>query len=234
MNKVLYVLFSFITGALSALSFIVPQLGSLSTLKRTAFFVGMGVILSLVLYVIVKYILSRIIKEHDEQMQARKRSEEAARRVKKPNVPEARSVERPLDQQLINAMSAQLLSVFQKKGRLIDFLQEDISSFDDKQVGHAVRNIHRGCKEAIEEYISIEPIRKEVEGDEVTVDSGFDPVAIRLTGNVSGEPPFKGVLRHCGWALAGTKLPELPKNHNSNPSNGGTHPVIEPAEIEIL
>jgi hypothetical protein len=122
--------------------------------------------------------------------------------------------------------SAQTLMILQKKGRLIDFLQEDISEFDDKQIGHAIRAIHKGCKEALVEYMKIEPVRHETEGQEVTVEAGFDPSSIRLTGSVAGQPPFRGVLRHCGWRIVKTSLPGISKGQDSG--------IIEPAEVEIL
>ena len=54
---------------------------------------------------------------------------------------------------------------------------------------------------------------------------GFDPSAIRLTGNVHGDPPFRGILKHHGWVADGFKLPEQAE---------GTNPrVVAPAEVEI-
>ena len=41
------------------------------------------------------------------------------------------------------------------------------------------------------------------------VPKGFDPTEIRLVGQVSGEPPFKGQLRHHGWRVSEVKLPSL-------------------------
>ncbi|MCG6550889.1 MAG: DUF2760 domain-containing protein [Candidatus Magnetominusculus sp. LBB02] len=120
--------------------------------------------------------------------------------------------------------SAQTLMLLQKNGRLIDFLQEDISGFDDKQVGRAIREIHKGCKEALARHMKIEPVRQEAEGADVTVEAGFEPSSIRLTGNVTGHPPFRGVLRHCGWRVVKTSLPEV--------SVGAD--IVEPAEVEIL
>ncbi|MEO5356872.1 MAG: DUF2760 domain-containing protein [Nitrospirae bacterium YQR-1] len=125
-----------------------------------------------------------------------------------------------------DAKVAQVLSVLQKKGRLIDFLQEDISDFTDSQIGQAVRSIHRGCKEALVEYLRVEPIMEQMEGHRVTVSSGFDPSTITLTGNAGTNPPFSGRVIHPGWRLAENKLPELLKGRDQF--------VIEPAEVEIL
>ena len=120
---------------------------------------------------------------------------------------------------------AMILSVLQKKGRLIDFLQEDISGFNDNQVGAAVRNIHKDCKEALEKHLIIEPVMKEKEGEGVVIQEGFDPSAIRLTGNVVGSPPFKGSLKHGGWRISSVNLPEYSINQDKS--------VIEPAEFDV-
>ncbi len=127
----------------------------------------------------------------------------------------------PFDENVVH-----VISILQKKGRLIDFLQEDISSYEDVQIGAAVRSIHKGCLEAIKDNMNVEPVMKETEGSEVTVEEGFDPSAVRLTGNVVGPPPFKGVLRHNGWRVSTTTLPQLPENQDLS--------IIEPAEVEII
>jgi len=127
---------------------------------------------------------------------------------------------------LFDEKAVQMLSILQKKGRLIDFLQEDISGYDDAQIGAAVRTIHKDCREAITEHMNIEPVMKEDEGSDIMIEEGFDPSVIRLTGNVVGSPPFKGVLRHNGWRVSTTDIPPLPKNQELS--------IIEPAEVEII
>ena len=99
--------------------------------------------------------------------------------------------EEPVDKTaLAHAGALQILSIFQRKGRLIDFLQEDLSAYDDAQVGAAVRSIHNGCRDALAETLTLEPVIDDSEGNRVTVEPGFDAHAIRLSGNVSGNPPF--------------------------------------------
>jgi hypothetical protein len=44
--------------------------------------------------------------------------------------------------------------------------------------------------------------------------AGFDPSAIRLTGNVTGEPPFKGTLQHHGWRVKEIKLGPVPEGQD--------------------
>ena len=43
----------------------------------------------------------------------------------------------------------------------------------------------------------------------IKVPVGFDPGEVRLTGDIKGEPPFKGVLRHHGWRVTEVKFPTL-------------------------
>lgn len=117
-----------------------------------------------------------------------------------------------------------LLNIFQREGRLLDFLLEDISAYDDAQVGAAVRDIHRGCRKTIEEHLTMERILAGDEGQEVTVPTGFDPAAIRLTGNVTGQPPFKGTLQHHGWRVKKVNLPT---------STGNESMVVAPAEVQL-
>jgi len=117
-----------------------------------------------------------------------------------------------------------LLGLLQEQGRLVDFLEEDLAPYQDDQIGGAVRAIHEGCRKALHAQFALEPVLRGAEGEDVTVDAGFDAAAVRLTGNVAGAPPFRGVLRHGGWRVTSATLPE----------RQGIDPrVIAPAEVEI-
>ena len=118
-----------------------------------------------------------------------------------------------------------LFSVLQRKGRLMDFLQEDLSLYEDDQIGAAVRSIHENCRKTIDRYLSPKPIMKQTEGEQVEIPSGFDRNAVKLVGNVVGQPPFEGILRHRGWQLHGIDLPDLSDTENPK--------IIAPAEVEI-
>ncbi len=119
-----------------------------------------------------------------------------------------------------------VLAVLQRDGRLVDFLLEDIDPFTDGQVGAAVRDIHRGCRKAIRDYLTVTPILPGEDESEVTVAPDFDPASIRLTGNVQGSPPFRGVLKHHGWRVEAVHLPALPGARDDSS-------VLAPAEVEI-
>jgi Domain of unknown function (DUF2760) len=118
-----------------------------------------------------------------------------------------------------------LLTLLQREGRLLDFLLEEIQAYANEQIGAAVRDIHAKCHLALKEHLVLEPVLKQSEGDKVEVPTGFDPSAIRLTGNVTGQPPFKGTLQHHGWRVKEIKL--------AAPPEGQDQFVLQPAEVEL-
>ena len=121
--------------------------------------------------------------------------------------------------------AVQMLALLQRDGRLVDFLEEDVSSYPDGQLGAAVRSIHTSCRQVLDRYIKLEPILSSEEDQPVTVPVGFDPAAIKLVGNVIGEPPIRGLLRHRGWRVTEVTLPSLPQ--------GSGRAIVTPAEVEV-
>lgn len=119
----------------------------------------------------------------------------------------------------------QLLSLFQREARLIDFAQENLTSYSDADIGAAARVVHEGCARVLREHFTIEPVRNEAEGSRITLEEGFDAASVRLTGNVVGQAPFKGTLSHRGWRAAKVTLPQLAESHDAR--------VLAPAEVEL-
>ena len=119
-----------------------------------------------------------------------------------------------------------LLALLQQEGRLVDFLEEDLAPYSDTQIGSAVRSIHGGCRNVLKERLELAPILPGAEGATVTIERGVDPGAVRVTGNVRGEPPYQGVLRHPGWRSAAFRVPESTGNAD--------HTILAPAEVEVL
>lgn len=117
-----------------------------------------------------------------------------------------------------------LLALLQTEARLVDFLMEDISGAADAQVGQAVRKIHDDARKVLTQYIVLEEIYP-ASAETVTVQKGFDPSAVRVVGNVTGEPPFTGRLEHPGWKVLEIKLPSQAQGQNPF--------VIQPAEVEL-
>lgn len=136
-----------------------------------------------------------------------------------------KTVEKVVERQNPEAGALHLLAILQRDGRLIDFLLEDISGAGDADVGAGARVVHGGCRKALGQYFTFEPVRKEGEGAPIVVEKGFDPAHIRLAGNVGGEPPFKGKLAHAGWKAVDVRLPERPSSVDGR--------IVAPAEVEI-
>lgn len=118
-----------------------------------------------------------------------------------------------------------LLALLQREGRLIDFLRESLDDYEDSDIGATVRDIHRGCSKVLTEHIAMEPVMPGDEDDDVTVPKGFDPGEVRLIGEISGDPPFKGTMRHHGWRVTKASLPTL--------SDGMDRHIVAPAEVEV-
>ncbi len=135
-------------------------------------------------------------------------------------VEEARPAEETSDR------AVQILALLQRDGRLIDFFNEDLAPYQDGQIGAAVRELHANCRNALEQYVKLEPILAGEEDQPVTVEEGFDPASVKLVGNVKGRPPLRGLLRHKGWRVTEINLPALA-------SDGEARAVVAPAEVEI-
>lgn len=119
----------------------------------------------------------------------------------------------------------QLLALLQREGRFVDFLEEDVSSFSDADIGAAARVVHAGCRKALREHLSLEPVRAENEGAKVTLEDGFPADQVKLTGNVSGKAPYTGTLRHRGWRAASLTLPTAVDGHDPR--------ILAQAEVEL-
>jgi hypothetical protein len=117
-----------------------------------------------------------------------------------------------------------LLAALQADGRLVDFLLENIEAYSDEQIGAAARGIHEAARKTLRECIALEPVIKGREDEEVAVSEGLDSGAVRLVGNVHGDPPFRGALKHGGWRATAVTLPVR---------RGQDERVIAPAEVEI-
>ncbi len=121
----------------------------------------------------------------------------------------------------------QLLHIFQRDSRFVDFLMEDIAGYADDQIGAAVRTLHADCRATLMRHITLAPVIDGVEGTYQKLDASKapDPNRIKLIGNVpaSGKAPG-GTLRHRGWSAAAINLPPLGKQDAS---------VLAPAEVEV-
>ena len=119
-----------------------------------------------------------------------------------------------------------VLAVLQREARLVDFLMEPIEAYSDAQVGAAVRSVHRDAGAAVERMFGLQPLDKRAEGEVIVVEAGYDPACIRLTGQVMGEPPYRGKLCHAGWRAERCEVPEWTGREESAL-------VVAPAEVQL-
>lgn len=119
-----------------------------------------------------------------------------------------------------------VVSALQNKGRLVDFLMDDISKYSDAQVGAAARVVHQGSKAAFDELFTVEPVALEAEGSNVTIPEGAGD-SYRFSGTVCGGLEQSGKLLHKGWKATKVNLPRVIKFEE------GQLPTIAPAQVEV-
>jgi hypothetical protein len=139
--------------------------------------------------------------------------------------PVPKSVEKTLPPERVHASGLALLGLLQREGRLVDFLQEEVAPFSDAEIGAAARVVHGGCRKVLGQYLTLAPAMPGSDGSAVTLQPGYDSQRVRLAGNVTGQPPHRGVLRHHGWVATEVRLPVV--SEAIDPS------VIAPAEVEL-
>lgn len=142
-----------------------------------------------------------------------------------PAVPAPTAPPKPALRDTTPDSALQLLALLQQEGRFVDFLEENVTAYSDAEIGGAARVVHEGCRKALREHVQLEAVRAEAEGARLTLAAGFDAAAVRLTGNVVGQPPFTGTLMHRGWRVTEIKLPKLAEGHDPR--------VLAPAEVEL-
>ena len=205
--------------------------------NRAVMFFAIGLAITLLLWLAISFLGNRFIeREAPVQVPSAAREAAPARTVSAqppraaPEVAPVPAPQRvkPAEPVLsAEAGAVQMLAILQRQGRLIDFLQEDLRMYDDAQIGAAVRNIHEGCRQALAEHVRLEPIFSEAEGSTVTIQPGFDTRAVRLTGDVVGEPPFRGSLHHRGWRVARIDLPKQVSGQDKEM-------IVAAAEVEVV
>lgn len=119
-----------------------------------------------------------------------------------------------------------LLATLQREARFLDFVMEPLDDYGDAQVGAAARDVHRDLGVVVKRIFAPEPLASGEEGSRLRVPSGFDPARFRLTGDVAGEAPFEGTLRHHGWKAKQCEMPAW---------TGGADSalVVAPSEVEV-
>jgi hypothetical protein len=118
-----------------------------------------------------------------------------------------------------------LLRLLQRDAKMVDFLMQDIAGASDGDIAVFVRDMHPKAQKVLKEHLVIAPVLLQPEGETVEVPRGFDPSAIQLLGNITGQPPYRGMLKHAGWRCADYNLPA--------PAEGLDELVLAPAEVDL-
>jgi hypothetical protein len=119
-----------------------------------------------------------------------------------------------------------LLAALQREARFIDFIQEPLDGFSDAQVGAVARDVHRDAGKVLDRWFAIAPLSEQEEGALVELPAGFDAGRYRLSGQVSGEPPYRGRLVHHGWQAGRCETPTWSGSEDATR-------VIAPIEVEV-
>jgi hypothetical protein len=119
-----------------------------------------------------------------------------------------------------------LLSALQREARFVDFVKESLDGASDEQIGAVVRDVHRDCGAVLERLLAIRPLVEDEEGAAIEVPPGFDATRFRLTGNVEGQPPYRGKVAHHGWQATRCELPSWSGNRESAL-------VVAPVDVEL-
>jgi hypothetical protein len=125
-----------------------------------------------------------------------------------------------------NPEPLRILALLQRDGRFIDFLMtENIQAADDAQIAAALKDLQPKWMATLTKHLDLAPVMPQPENSQVEVPPGFDPSAVRVIGNVTGQPPFRGTLIHAGWRVNAIRVPPPPEGQDEF--------VLQPAEVEL-
>ena len=145
----------------------------------------------------------------------------------------------PLFREAPTGPDLRVLAVLQRDGRLVDFLEEDIDGYSDAQIGAAVRDIHRGCRKSLHDYLTIEPIidaAEEAAGDGPSrFRPGRDPAGRQRQrlAPVPGRPqaswlagPSRSISRSCRWRATTRRCSRRPRSRSPD--------AADPAAVRMM
>jgi len=134
--------------------------------------------------------------------------------------------QRPVPKAPARSEAIALLAALQREARFVDFIKEPLAGFSDAQIGAVARDIHRDCASVVERMFALAPVVDQPEGSQIEVPAGFDSGRIQLTGNLVGEPPFRGRVAHHGWEATKCEIPVWSGKETAAR-------VVAPAEVEL-
>lgn len=119
-----------------------------------------------------------------------------------------------------------LLAALQREARLLDIVNESLDEYSDEQIGAAARDVLRDSGKVIKRMFDLQPLTDNADGAAMETPASFDPAAFRLTGNVSGDGPFRGTVAHHGWKATRCEVPQWSGQDSSAM-------IVAPVELEI-
>lgn len=119
-----------------------------------------------------------------------------------------------------------LLATLQREARFVDIVREPLADYSDAQIGAAARDVLRDCGVVLDRLFGLRAVVDQEEGSPVEAPAGFDAARYRITGNVSGAPPFRGRLVHHGWEATRCDLPQWSGSESSAM-------ILAPIELEV-
>lgn len=133
-------------------------------------------------------------------------------------------------EQSCDAAVVQFVARLQEKGRLLDFIMDDIAAYDNESVGAAARIVHQGCCEVLQDSFTIETVFPGEEMESITLADNYDSHSYRLIGKVPEAAPFVGQVLHRGWKTTRVNLPQVV---NTAEHIEVARSIIAPADVEI-
>ncbi len=119
-----------------------------------------------------------------------------------------------------------LLATLQREARFVDIVMEPLADYTDAQVGAATRDVLRDCGQTLQRLFEIGPVLNAEEGAAHETPEDVDAARYRLTGNVTGQPPYRGHLVHLGWQATRCELPKWSGSDDAAM-------IIAPVELEL-
>ena len=126
----------------------------------------------------------------------------------------------------IRSDAISLLAALQREARLVDIVKEPLANFTDEQVGAAARDVLSNTGKVLDRIFDLQPLSDQEDGSSIETPVDFDTGRYNLTGNVTGEAPYKGKLAHHGWEAKQCQLPNWTGSESSAK-------VVAPIEIEL-
>ena len=119
-----------------------------------------------------------------------------------------------------------LLAVLQREARFVDLVKEQLGQYTDEEIGAAARDVLRDCGGVLDRMFDIQALSNEEEGAAIETPDSLDAGQFKLTGKVSGDPPFRGKLVHHGWHATRCELPVWSGSKE-------TALIVAPIELEV-